>query len=42
MDQTEDEILSKSLIAENKLNKFIDEVKEKNKLKTQEISLSWI
>ena len=30
MDQTEDEILSKSLIAEKKLNKLIDEVKENN------------
>ena len=39
MDQSEDEILSKSLVAENKLNKFIDEVKEKNQLKTEEISL---
>ena len=39
MDQNEDEILSKSLIAENKLNKFIDEVKEKNQLKIEEISL---
>ena len=34
MDQTEDEILSKSLVAEAKLNKFIDEVKETNKIKT--------
>ena len=39
MDQSEDEILSKSLVAENKLNKLIDEVKEKNQLKTEEISL---
>mgnify|MGYP001199244712 CR=1 FL=1 len=39
MDQSEDEILSKSLVAENILNKFIDEVKEKNKLKIDEISL---
>ena len=39
MDQTEDEILSKSLIAESVLNKFIEEVKEKNKLKAQEIAL---
>ena len=39
MDQSEDEILSKSLIAEEKLNKFIDEVKENNKLKTDQISL---
>ncbi len=33
MDQTDDEILSQSLIAENKLNKLIDEVKETNKFK---------
>tara|TARA_B100000700_G_scaffold319582_1_gene414991 strand:+ start:394 stop:1041 length:648 start_codon:yes stop_codon:yes gene_type:complete len=39
MDQTEDEILSKSLIAEKKLNKFIDEVKANNKLKDDQISL---
>jgi len=39
MDQTEDEILSKSLIAESALNKFIEEVKEKNKLKVEEIAL---
>ena len=39
MDQTEDEILSKSLIAESVLNKFIEEVKEKNKLKIEEIAL---
>ena len=39
MDQTEDEILSKSLIAESVLNKFIEEVKEKNKLKVEEIAL---
>ena len=39
MDKTEDEILSKSLIAENKLNKFIDEVKENNQLKIDQISL---
>ena len=39
MDQTEDEILSKSLIAEGKLNKLIDEVKENNKLKIDQISL---
>ena len=39
MDQTEDEILSKSLIAERRLNKFIDEVKEKNKLKISDIAL---
>ena len=39
MDQTEDEILSKSLIAEGKLNKLIDEVKESNQLKIDQISL---
>ena len=39
MDQTEDEILSKSLVAEDKLNKFIDEVKETNKIKTSKIAL---
>ena len=38
-DQTEDEILSKSLIAENKLNNFIDEVRDKNKLNAKEIGL---
>ena len=39
MDQTEDEILSKSLIAERVLNKFIDDVKEKNKLKIEQMAL---
>jgi len=39
MDQTEDEILSKSLIAEERLNKLIDEVKKNNKLKIDQISL---
>ena len=39
MDQTEDEILSKSLIAEKKLNYFIDEVRDKNKLKIDQIAL---
>ena len=39
MDQTEDEILSKSLIAENKLSNFIDEVKDRNKLSTKDIAL---
>ena len=38
-DQTEEEILSKSLIAENKLNNFIDEVRDKNKLNAKEIGL---
>ena len=32
MDQTDDEILSKSLIAEQKLNLFINEVIKKNKV----------
>ena len=39
MDQTEDEILSKSLSAENNLNKLIDEVIERNKLNINQISL---
>ena len=39
MDQTEDEILSKSLIAENKLSNFIDEVKDRNKLSAKDIAL---
>ena len=39
MDQTDDEILSQSLIAENKLNKLIDEVKETNKFKIDDIAL---
>ena len=37
MDQTPEKILSKSLVAENKLNKLIDEVKEKYNLKANEI-----
>ena len=37
MDQTPEQILSKSLVAENKLNKLIDEVKEKYNLKAKEI-----
>ena len=32
MDQTPDQVLSKSFVAENKLNKLIDEVKDKNNL----------
>ena len=40
MDQTSDQILSKSLVAESKLNKFIDEVKSKNKLSSDQIALS--
>ena len=39
MDETEDEILSKSLIAESKLNKLISEVMEKNNLNINQISL---
>ncbi|MDC1092702.1 dienelactone hydrolase family protein [Pelagibacteraceae bacterium] len=37
MDQTPEQVLTKSLVAENKLNKLIDEVKEKNKLNDSEI-----
>ena len=37
MDQTPEQILSKSFVAENKLNKLIDEVKEKYNLKANEI-----
>jgi phospholipase/carboxylesterase len=36
-DQTQDEILSSSLIAESKLNKFIDDVKDKNNLLANQI-----
>ncbi len=39
MDQTIDEILTKSLVAELKLNKFIDEVKEKFNLSASKIIL---
>ena len=39
MDQTPEQVLSKSLVAENKLNKLIDEVKEKNNLKASEITI---
>ncbi len=39
MDQTDDEILSKSLIAENKLNNFINEVTSQNKLNLNDIAL---
>ena len=39
MDQTDDEILSKSLIAENKLNNFIDEVINKNKLSFKDLAI---
>ena len=37
MDQSADHILSKSLVAEKKLNQLIDEVKEKNKLESDKI-----
>ena len=37
MDQTPEQILSKSLVAEIKLNKLIDEVKEKNSLSANQI-----
>ena len=39
MDQTDDEILSKSLIAENKLDNFINEITRKNKLSFKDIAL---
>ena len=37
IDQTPEQILSKSLVAESKLNKLIDEVKEKNNLSADQI-----
>ncbi len=37
MDETPEQILSKSLIAEVKLNKLIDEIKEKNNLSAHQI-----
>ena len=40
LDQSQEQILSKSLIAEKKLNKFIDEVKENNRISAEKISLS--
>jgi phospholipase/carboxylesterase len=40
IDQTPEQILAKSLVAENKLNKLIDEVKEKNDLNASEITIS--
>ena len=40
MDQTSDQILSKSLVAEIKLNKFIDEVKIKHNLTADKIIIS--
>ena len=39
MDQTPEQILSKSLVAENKLNKLIDEVKSKYSLSSNEITI---
>ena len=39
MDQTKDQILIKSLVAEIKLNKLIDEVMEKNKLSGEQIAI---
>ena len=39
IDQTSEQILSKSLVAELKLNKLIDEVKEKNNLLSHQIIL---
>ncbi len=39
MDQTSEQILSKSLVAENKLNKLIDEVKDKNNLSADQIAI---
>lgn len=39
MDQTDDEILSKSLIAEQKLNLFINEVIKKNKVDNKKVAL---
>ena len=40
IDQSPEQILSKSLVAEKKLNKLIDEVKDKNNLNSDQISLS--
>ena len=37
MDQTPEQVLAKSLVAENKLNKLIDEVKKNNSLKANQI-----
>ena len=39
MDQTSEQILSKSLVAENKLNKLIDEVKMKYNLRANQIMI---
>ena len=40
LDQSQEQILSKSLIAEKKLNQFIDEAKEINSISAEKISLS--
>ncbi len=40
MDQTKDQILAKSLVAEIKLNQLIDEVKKFNELETGKIALT--
>ena len=39
MDQTKEQILVKSLVAEIKLNKLIDEVMEINELKGEQIAI---
>tara|TARA_B110001450_G_C17597220_1_gene471366 strand:- start:70 stop:723 length:654 start_codon:yes stop_codon:yes gene_type:complete len=39
MDQTPEQVLSKSLVAESKLNKLINEVKEKNNLLSNQIAI---
>ena len=39
MDQTDEETLSKSLIAENKLNNFINEIASQNKLSLENLAL---
>ncbi len=40
MDQSPEQVLSKSLVAEAKLNKLIDEVKEKNNLSANQIAIA--
>ena len=40
MDQTPDQVLSKSLVAESKLNKLINEVKDENNLLANQIAIS--
>ena len=39
MDQTPEQVLSKSLVAESKLNNLIDEVKDKNNLLANQIAI---